>query len=223
MFVPFLLLPLLAASLFLFIRADFGTIVWKKTVTKSIASLLFVAIALLSYIVAGTDARFFFLLLVAQVFAMAGDVLLVYGEQKKAMFAAGLLSFLLTHIVLIVNFSTRAPFSLWDVLLWVALVGGCLLAHRPSGIKLGDMKLPALVYLCAISLMVSKAASLLYRGVFDLRGGLLAAVGAALFMASDVFLLLYDFRQPREKALRVANLITYYGGQALIALSVLYA
>ena len=50
----------------------------------------------------------------------------------------------------------------------------------------------------------------------------LFAAGALFFLASDVVLILNTFGSETKRSLRVTNIMLYYVGQLLIALSLLY-
>ncbi len=73
-----------------------------------------------------------------------------------------------------------------------------------------------------ISFMVSKSISLLTLFNLNSKGISLIFIGAMLFFISDIILSFIYFYKKPAKPLVALNLITYYIGQGLIALSVLY-
>lgn len=220
--LPFILLPFMAMSLIAFLLVEFKENRLSKLLFKTLTSLFFIGIAISSYLSADADPRYFLFIFFADVLCLCGDVLLVYQERNKAFFMGGLVSFLFAHIVFITIFSTCVPITIADFIWMAALTGGCVLFYRFSKLDLGKLKIPALVYLCVISFMVSKAVSLVFSGTVDLKAAYLAAMGALLFMTSDACLVVYDFSKTKHKRMRILNLITYYTGQAMIALSVFY-
>ncbi len=150
-----------------------------------------------------SDARFFFVLFL--LFSLAGDVFLL-GVSRKA-FVAGLASFLLAHIFLIIELWRRGAEIYVSVLMFTAAVSfGYYLFVLKS--RLGKMKFPVIVYLSVISVMV-----ILSAGVSGISS--LLFVGAVLFYLSDAILAYGKFvRKP--KLTDLFSLSAYYTGQFLI-------
>jgi uncharacterized membrane protein YhhN len=145
--------------------------------------------------------------------SLAGDVFLMLPGDR---FLPGVASFLLAHLAYLAAFTRDAAFGAFRLLLVpYALVGAVMLLLLWR--RLGAMRLPVLVYLVVIVVMAWQAAS---RAVqLGSNGALLAAAGAALFVASDASLALNRFRRP-FRAAQALILTTYYAAQLLIAWSV---
>jgi len=151
------------------------------------------------------------LLSAALVASATGDVLLEAGPER--LFVPGLSAFLTAHIAYTVLFAgnraTGAGLSrcLWlaAVLVYVALFSLWL---APS---LGPLKIPVMIYICAIAAMTSTA--LLSR--FGQR----VAAGALLFLVSDSLLAIGKFKAP---FLWLGYMVwtAYYAAQYLIATGV---
>jgi uncharacterized membrane protein YhhN len=132
-------------------------------------------------------------------------------------FVAGLLAFLVAHLLYIVAFASEIkvgaltwwpliPLIIYGVVICVILV--------PS---LGVLKSPVLVYVVVILIMAWLAWERWIQT--GQSGALLAFAGAILFVISDTILALNRFRGAFELA-RALNLITYFAAQWLIASSV---
>ena len=78
-----------------------------------------------------------------------------------------------------------------------------------------------MVYIGAIVLLNCAAVANLLAAPSSFTG--LFAAGAVFFLASDVVLILNTFGSETKQSLRVTNVMLYYVGQLLIALSLLFA
>jgi uncharacterized membrane protein YhhN len=132
-------------------------------------------------------------------------------------FLYGLLSFLLAHVCYIFAFLTNAPaygFP-WPVLP-LSIIGAIILGYLwptlPSGLK-GAVSLYVTVIVFMAALAAGRAMARFSIGTLS------AAMGALLFLVSDVILAIDRFRKPFHLA-RLAVLGSYFIGQLMIALSV---
>ena len=131
---------------------------------------------------------------------------------------AGLVAFLVAQVCYVLAFSRGVGFlpskeALAAVAVFVALV----LAMIWPGIGAG-LKAPVALYVAMLGLMVAQATG--RATVLRDRAAVLVAVGAAVFMASDLTLALATFgvtNWPVDQA----TLPTYYCAQALIAFFIL--
>lgn len=143
---------------------------------------------------------------------IGGDVLL---EASASTFLPGLVSFLLGHIAYCVAFSRAARrLGLAQAAPLVLYVVAAALALVPS---LGDMGVPVVLYMVAISAMAWRTAALA-----EARGGWAwaALAGAVLFIFSDTLIALNAFVAPID-GVRPAIILTYWAGQAGIAAGLL--
>ena len=153
------------------------------------------------------------LIVVGLLYSLAGDIFLMLPGDR---FLYGLASFLVAHLCYIAAFAGTpdAGAGLW-ILIAYLLAGGLILLLLWPGI--GAVRLPVVIYLVIILVMGWQAGA---RAVtLSTASGLIAAVGALFFIASDSALAWDRFRAP----LRYAPLIvlgTYFAAQWLIALSV---
>jgi uncharacterized membrane protein YhhN len=153
-------------------------------------------------------------LALALAFSTAGDVLL---DLDPRLFAFGLGAFLLAHLTYICLFSRNRtvgirlrPPHLAAVLLILVYSATLSVWIVPS---VGELAVPVVLYICALTAMVSTA--ILAR--FPQRW---VAVGAILFLISDSLLAIHKFKTPvplRDYLVWT----TYYLGQCGIALGYL--
>lgn len=152
-------------------------------------------------------------IVVGLLFSLAGDIFLMLPADR---FIAGLVAFLLAHIVYSIAFGTQVhwpPWSPWGlgVVLYAALI------YRLLQPKLGKLWPAALLYLVAITGMAWLSMAMFSQQ--GTTGALLAAAGAILFVISDSVLALNRFRG-RFASADLIVLSTYYLAQWLIARSV---
>jgi uncharacterized membrane protein YhhN len=205
-----ILLPLVTA-----VFAILGEYQPKRTliyIFKPLTTLLIIWLALTGP--AATPPLYKWLILISLIFCLGGDVLLMLPVKY---FTAGLVSFLIGHLLYIAAFVTDGGFNL--VLIWLIplLVYGVIF-YRVLAPGLGRMQRPVIAYILIILVMAWQAG-----GRWTAVGGssaLLAAIGAALFVISDSILAYGRFREGFTLD-RAISLSAYWTAQWLIAYSVL--
>lgn len=147
-------------------------------------------------------------------FSTAGDVLLDLGARW---FVFGLGAFLLAHLTYICLFVRNRTAGmrldaarLWAVILILAYSATLSVWIVPS---VGELALPVVLYICAITAMVSTAILARFRQRW-------VGVGAILFLISDSLLAIHKFKTPVPLHDYLVW-ITYYLGQCGIALGYL--
>lgn len=153
-------------------------------------------------------------LALALAFSTAGDVLL---DLDPRLFAFGLGAFLLAHLTYIclfvrnrnagIRLRPRRLAAVFLILLFSATLSAWIV---PS---VGDLAVPVVLYICALTAMVSTAILARFRLPW-------VAVGAVLFLISDSLLAIHKFKTPvplRDYLVWT----TYYFGQCGIALGYL--
>lgn len=152
--------------------------------------------------------------LAAMAFCWVGDLLLV-SKNNRLLFLAGLVSFLLGHLVYIGAFTVRgislpalalaavvmAVFA-WRVLAWL------------NPVLDSNMRRPVFLYIVAISAMMAMAIA-----TFSAHGGLVILLGGLLFVISDLFVARNRFVAPGFIN-RAWGLPIYFSAQLLFAASV---
>jgi uncharacterized membrane protein YhhN len=164
--------------------------------------------------------RVFFL---ALIFCWLGDVLLMFEQYNEFYFMTGLGSFLMAHMFLI--FSYRQLSSVQDAFegtqrvrlsFPIILAGSGLTVILYS--RLGDLRIPVLVYALVLTLMVVQA---IFRlGRTNANSFWLVFFGAVFFMLSDSLLAINKFYQPISLA-GLWVMITYIAAIYLIVSGVL--
>lgn len=188
---------------------------------KTLCSLGFVALAACSALV-GNRPVAFWQLLPALLFCLAGDVILaLYNRSRRsALFLAGLVCFLAGHLLFLWGLDRVQPLG-WPVFLAAVLGGsGVWGLSRLPVLKIGKFLPWTILYGAAVSALVGKAVQLA-AGLGE-AWCFWALGGAALFWISDLLILFLYFWPGRHLRLHGANLLTYYGGMALLALSLAF-
>ena len=152
--------------------------------------------------------RWFFV--VALVLGLASDVFLMLPRD---MFLAGLIAALVEHVAYIAGFLVRGlHLGLLAVAVVIALVSVAIFLPpivRAVRDKQPSLVWPVLAYVTVFVLMVASAGA---------SGSLVGLVGALLFFYSDAILAWNRFVRPIPYG-RIANIVPYHVGEALLALS----
>jgi len=185
-----------------------------RIITKSFLSFLFVLTALLQ---PRPVPAYFHYLLVGLIFCLVGDVCL--GLPQKKAFMAGLVAFLLGHILYIFGFSTLVAVSEWFSLgAFILVVISALIFFwlRPH---LKSMMIPVLIYILVITIMAVGAWAVFGKSTFQISGRTLILVGALCFYVSDIFVARQRFIKEQYRN-RLLGLPLYYAGQFMLAFSI---
>lgn len=190
-------------------------------VVKGVASAFFVVLGVLSALRCNEPghAR---MVVAGLVLGMVADVLLnlryVYeGNKAKLAFLAGILVFQGGHICYIVACLPYCPWTLFALVLGAVLAALLLwwifarIEAQVAFKVFGVFYVGAIVVLNCIVLMALIAD--------PSQHWLMFFAGTLLFLVSDVILILNTFGPRQNFVMRVSNLMLYYVGQLLIALS----
>ena len=210
------LVPVLAVTTAVLIRAEILKIRQQSYIFKPISTLLVIAISVLSFLEPSHSQTYSVGVLVGLLFSFGGDIALLFQEKRKP-FMIGLALFLIAHIVYSVVFSLFGKFTMWDLLSAVVLAAAGLVFYRLIKPNLGTMKAPVIAYIVIISLMVNRAFSTFASPVVTSTQSWLISAGAVLFYISDVILAANRFW--RSWKYNRISLAFYYSGQLFIALS----
>jgi uncharacterized membrane protein YhhN len=153
--------------------------------------------------------------------SLAGDYFLIYLESDIRKYTTGILFFGLTHLFFLISMLIAGGFFLPNLFVSIVIYGVLLYYANKKNIDFGEVKYPLYAYSLLIVLMTVKALSMIYFSPYDMESSLLMALGASLFMASDIFLLIYEYMGGKYK-FRILNSIAYFTGQLLIAASLFY-
>ena len=202
-----------------------------RILSKMLCSAGFLTVAVLCGLESGfqKEPLWSWGILSALVFSAVGDLLLALqkgeaGKKKFDRFTIGGMSFFWAHILFSAVFlryqgfhwiSAAASLALAGLQCWVLIR-----AKRPFDL----FSVFSLIYLAALGFMaasglwfftrISPAEPSLYL-VFT-------AVGAALFLVSDLLLCCKLFLNQKADWVNVGNTVTYFGGQLLFAMTIFY-
>ena len=208
----------------LFIKTEHDKKYVLADILKGSASLMFVIIGYLAY--TRVNDPFNKLFFYGLVFGMIGDILLnlrfVFEKNGQKIFLGGILAFLIGHVLYLLALlpQARAPWVYYFAAAG-ALAAACLLIYifKTMDVK-PAFKIFGVFYLGAVFIMSAIAIGI---AIFiPNTGNLIYAIGAVLFTASDVVLIFNTFSGVTKFSMRITNLLLYYAGQILIALSLFY-
>lgn len=192
---------------------------WQQNTLACYAFKPLTVICMIVYLGIGTfsdpiiNQQYALIILAGLIFSLAGDCFLMLKPQK---FIAGLISFLIAHIVYCIGFYQLIDGPLNIGALWIMLIP--ILGYYGFLYNgLGKLKIPVAIYVGAILTM-----TYLSFNVYQQHNtviALLGFVGALFFMLSDSLLALNKFKLPFKLA-QPAILSTYYLAQWLIVSSV---
>jgi uncharacterized membrane protein YhhN len=181
---------------------------------KTPLSVLFVAAALIQ---SHPVLSYYHWVLAGLLWGLIGDVCLALKGNRA--FRAGLISFLLGHILYVVAFVGLTQPSDWLTFghLFIAAVSlGVFYWLRPH---LGSMLVPVCLYIVVISVMMAAAWVAFLNPELNWKGAWALFLGALCFYVSDIFVARDKFVKSQYLN-RLLGLPLYYGGQFLIAFSV---
>lgn len=133
-------------------------------------------------------------MILALCFSLAGDILIMFDDISINYFLAGLISFLLAHIMYIYLFLNKRnnkikPIVYTSLLVFYAIGFLYILKDR-----LDSMLIPVTIYMLAI-LSMAISASLRKNNVSNISYSLVL-IGTLLFMVSDSFIAINKFYTP---------------------------
>ncbi|MEW8995007.1 lysoplasmalogenase [Clostridium sp.] len=223
---------MLSFTFFVFMLISLGFLIYfnyhphgyKMPIVKTITSLLFIAICISSYKVIYLNTQYFIFILLALILSLIGDVFLAFNnsssDEVSKMFVYGLSSFSIAHIFFSIAFSTLTPVLVWNILLFILIsVISILFLNVIKGFDFKGAYKLVVTYSIIISFMFTRALSLTSLIHKNFWSTILVIVGACLFLLSDLILCFIYFHKKSPSYMTALNLLCYYVGQGLIALS----
>lgn len=155
--------------------------------------------------------------LLALMFSLIGDVLLMFVNKSANFFMSGLVAFLIAHIMYISVFykSRNKTANKLPIIVILLIYASGLFYFLIDG--LGEMLIPVLLYLLVILTMATTA---FIRKRSNRDSYKLVFVGAVFFMISDSLLALNKFYEPLPFS-NISIILTYALAQYLIVLGIL--
>lgn len=156
--------------------------------------------------------------LLALIFSLLGDILLMFVDQSPDYFILGLMSFLLAHIcyclVFLISRNPKTNFAGATAVLCSYAFG--LFYLLKDG--LGNLLIPVLIYMVVILMMVMTA--FLRQKKVPTKSFILVFIGALLFVISDSILALNKFYMPLKFS-GMSIMLSYALAQYLIVLGII--
>ncbi|MCX7772007.1 MAG: lysoplasmalogenase [Clostridia bacterium] len=221
LFLGILILMVLTGSLSFLLRDGRYYDHKKRLLLKTLCSIMFWLFGWITLWYTGIGIVPFTLFMVfGFTLSVAGDVFLVYDSRHCFVF--GLLSFFLAHVSYCVSFIMRYGFDVRNLVIFAVISAIAIIIINFTGIfVLGEMRIPANLYLLILSFMLGNAlVGLDYWKEIGLPV-VFTAVGAALFFLSDFTLAYERFSRRGRQRLERPVLVTYYAAQILLALGIL--
>ena len=226
---------MLSLTFFVFMLISLGFLIYfnyhphgyKMPIVKTITSLLFIAICISSYKTIYLNTQYFIFILLALILSLIGDVFLAFNnsssDEVSKMFVYGLSSFSIAHIFFSIAFSTLTPVLVWHILLFILIsVISILFLNLIKGFDFKGAYKLVVTYSIIISFMFTRALSLTSLIHENFWSTILVIVGACLFLLSDLILCFIYFHKKSPSYMTALNLLCYYVGQGLIALSLAF-
>ena len=164
------------------------------------------------------DKTLKYLMLMALICSVGGDVFLMFDDQNPNYFIMGLIAFLLAHVMYILVYLKQRntkrkplPFILFLIIYATGLF--CLIKDG-----LGAMFIPVIIYMFVILTMATTA--FLRKGSVSIQNYKWVLLGAILFLISDSLLSVNMFYKPIAFA-NVLIMVTYAFAQYFIVLGIL--
>jgi uncharacterized membrane protein YhhN len=202
---------LLALSVLLALAGDLLSRPWLLYIFKPLATLLLLNLALTNWRHSRTS--FSLWITIGLVFSLLGDIAFI---RPSRYFLPGLAAFLFTHAAYLIAFTRDAKFLarpfIWLAYLAIsAAIYALLFPNLP-----GALRFPVAVYSVLLASMAAQATIRFL--LLKTLAARFAAIGAGLFMLSDI-LLAFDRFHTALLLGPILVLIPYYLGQWLIAFS----
>lgn len=189
----------------------------KSIVLKSLASLMFVLLALSLY----KDKVL--LIVIALVFNMIGDIILIFRNKypniKDKLFIAGIVSFFIAHISILLyliklNITTVKFAFILSLIFYIILFSIFNRTLKVSGI----IRVVGIIYTYVIMFTTSMA-------IINLAGlptfsNLALLIGIVLFVISDIILIIFKFNKSDKNIMQIICRSIYYLSQLILALYV---
>lgn len=218
--IVFLVLACAATALFLVVRVTKGGV--PGVITKTVASLCFIALGVAGAMSADKIEKSAVLILFGLVMGLVGDIVLdlkvVYPESNDLYLNAGMASFGIGHFLYLAALLLLIRFNLTTLLVSIAitlpLAALIMFSSKFMKINFGKFLIHSISYAVILTFMsVYTIAISISNPKF-----VLFAVGMVLFLLSDLVLSpMYFGDKKDDKMFCILNHVLYYGAQICIA------
>jgi uncharacterized membrane protein YhhN len=223
-------LPILGAVsmiAFLYFRDEKSSAL--ATILKTLTSLFFIAVAVYGFAKINANRQienleYFCFILAGLVMGLVGDVTLdlklAYPQDNDIYTYTGMSSFAIGHIFYLIALIMYWGFNGWAIgaaaVIAVIVISTSIFVMK---FNFGKFLIPAIIYSFLLSYMTCQA---FYAGIKDsfTTASILLLIGGILFLVSDAILSMSYFGGKNNRILIIANHVTYYAAQFLIAFSI---
>jgi uncharacterized membrane protein YhhN len=202
---------------------------------KPLYALFIKALASLSFILLGVTRLLFVQsaypeslgwILLGLACGLIGDIVLALRplrpkEEDKTIIVLGIISFAMGHLFYLLGLSTIQNLSWMSYGIGIIAMVVVVIMSKVMKFDMGIARMPSYVYAFMIFLMIGQGVFLMTISAQNVAY-LIFMIGAILFGISDLILAPIYYTPQSSKMMVVLNLVTYYGAQILIALSLWY-
>lgn len=209
----------------------------KSLILKMICSTMFVSIGVLSMFISNNFSTYAITMLIGLVMGWVGDYFL-HAKPTNAFFVTGFTSFLIGHLFYIGAYVKALPrlfpdykmFNAPEIIVGLVVIAAALINAKVIKVKFSPkvVKYAIAVYFVIITFMFVKASALGFNywqngGEHGIICFLVLTLGSLFFVLSDATLGIISFGgQKKNYPLKIFNIVTYFGGQVMLASSILF-
>lgn len=211
----------------------------KSLTCKMICATMFLSVGLLAYFHTGNGSEFAKFMLIGLSSSWFGDLFLHLKKGSKITFGIGFVFFAAAHVLYLVAYSKatelyfpeRSFLTIPEIIIAVVTIVVLYFLFKGKGQInfLHSIMIVFAFYGFILVTMFVKAVSFSIQYIVAgfpnaIAGGLCLAIGGTLFFTSDLTLVLLMFNEKWKKSHRLKdyNIGSYFLGQTLLALSVLF-
>ena len=220
----------------LYLKKMWPTKSWHSLGYKMICATAYVLLAVTAIKAVGGFSRYSAMMLGGFIMSWFGDLMLHIPRPTKVYFGIGMAFFMLAHIFYCIGyigvqqsfFPSVKTVSLWEIAAAAAIIAVYMAVCLIKKVSFGSMLVPCTVYGLFVTFMMIKSSLLSIRLLSDGEPGMavpavLLLFGGICFFLSDGSLALISFDTRYKKfRLKVFNIVTYFGAQICLALSIFY-
>ncbi|MBE6050374.1 MAG: lysoplasmalogenase [Clostridium sp.] len=187
---------------------------------KALSSLCFLLCGVFSFTKSKSKKKYPIFILLGLLCSLMGDIV-IHPSSIPNYFIIGVLFFAIAHIFFIIGFVTICKIKLRNILLFIATYSLFIFLIRKYNniFDFGDIFPFIAIYSALIIFMIVKSLDLFKYFKYNKFYTLFSILGPILFIISDTVLLFNVFSIYSSPILNLLNHITYFPGQALLALS----
>ena len=208
-----------------------ATFLYQEQKEKYVLAALFKGLASLCFVILGISnsngSQLSRLIVMGLIAGFIADILLnlrhVFKQRGKLVFLIGILVFLIGHIIYLIAIIPYTNNLLLCIVLGIVITALLMMWIFTKITAEKAFKIFGIVYIGAIVLLnVVAISNMLANPPFNAEFTKIFALGAILFLISDIVLILNTFGSESKFSLRITNISLYYVGQLLIATSLMF-